>query len=292
MDDGEGLRKINTKVKGDDLVKKTGVNDKIQEQTDDLAKDIADHEATNCNPKAKGFDECIEIPRGVSEEENIITVAKDNKKSSIDIKAKEGKEKIYDVWEKKETAAKDKNETKVVSENQKELNIQKQQKYRINLQEQVEIGQTEDELESWRNIICFFCLGVITFLHKETSLTAAQDILTGSDVPTSTFLIVTNIPLMAVKVTLPWFMQRIPYPIRIATAAIVLSLAYLLVGLGTSVTLRLLGVAFGSTMHPVAEVTVLSLTPHFSRVTMLAFSSGLGVSSFLASGVYTGIVFS
>ena len=177
------------------------------------------------------------------------------------------------------------------SKEQRELlkaDTNEQQEEQPSLKEEKELKNDVEELESWTNIGYFFFLGILAFLHKETSLTAAQDILTGSDVATSTILIVSYTPLMVVKVTLPWFMQRIPYQVRITTAAIILALSYLLVGLGTSVQVRLLGVACGSTMHPLAEVTVLTMTTHFSKATMLAFSSGLGVSSLLANTVYTG----
>ena len=141
--------------------------------------------------------------------------------------------------------------------------------------------------ENERNIICFFLFGILSLIYDEICLIAAEDILAGSKIATTTVILSIAIPVLSVKVIAPWFFQRVSYMKKI-----VLVVVFLIGGLGTLVYSphipgRLAGVGVVESGVATSEITFLSLTAFYEHITVSAFVAGVGVASFVGPLYYT-----
>ena len=141
--------------------------------------------------------------------------------------------------------------------------------------------------EKGRNIACFFFFGILSLIYDEICLIAAEDILAGSKIATTTVILSIAIPVLIVKIAVPWFFQRVSYLKKIA-----LVVAFLLGGLGILVYSpripgRLEGVGIVESGVATSEITFLSLTAFYEHITVSAFVAGVGVSSFVGPLYYT-----
>lgn len=141
--------------------------------------------------------------------------------------------------------------------------------------------------EKGRNILCFFVFGILSLIYDEISLIAAEDILSGSTIATTTVILSIAIPVLAIKLAAPWFFQRVSY-----LKKIVLVVVLFLGGLTTLVCSprisgRLAGVSFVETGVATSEITFLSLTAFYEHITVSAFVAGVGVASFIGPLYYT-----
>lgn len=87
-----------------------------------------------------------------------------------------------------------------------------------------------DNPEKGKNIVCFFVFGILSLIYDEICLIAAEDILAGSTIATTTVILSIAIPVLAIKLTAPWFFQHISY-----FKKILLVMAFFLGGLITLV---------------------------------------------------------
>ena len=138
-----------------------------------------------------------------------------------------------------------------------------------------------------RNIICFFLFGILSLIYDEICLIAAEDILAGSKIATTTVILSIAIPVLSVKVLAPWFFQRVSYVKKIALVVV-----FLIGGLGTLVYSphipgRLAGVGVVESGVATSEITFLSLTAFYEHITVSAFVAGVGVASFVGPLYYT-----
>ena len=143
------------------------------------------------------------------------------------------------------------------------------------------------QAENERNIICFFLLGILSLIYDEICLIAAEDILSGSKIATTTVILSIAIPVLSVKVIAPWFFQRVSYMKKIALVVV-----FLIGGLGTLVYSphipgRLAGVGVVESGVATSEITFLSLTAFYEHITVSAFVAGVGVASFVGPLYYT-----
>ena len=113
---------------------------------------------------------------------------------------------------------------------------------------------------------------------------ATEDILVGSSLPTSLFLLICQFPVLITKVCVSWFFQEIFYDIKVSVATVLSMLGLLVLGLGTSVYVRLAGAMAVAIM----ETTFLALSSHYHKITVTAFSAGFGVSALITSLFYSG----
>ena len=135
-------------------------------------------------------------------------------------------------------------------------------------------------------------------------LAAAFDILkdqTGQKevIPTSGFhcnkmstglvLLADVLPALIIKVTAPFYMQSINYHIRVAFIILSEVASLLLVAFSTSVPLSLIGVALASTSSGAGEITFLSMTSHYKRTIISAWSSGTEMGGISGSFAYAGM---
>ncbi|KAI6232657.1 Battenin [Aphelenchoides fujianensis] len=97
------------------------------------------------------------------------------------------------------------------------------------------------------------------------------------------------IPSLLIKATFPFFMHRFPIGIRHVTVCLLQALSYLIVAFSTSVPMSLLGVVFAAAGSGLGESLYLSLSSHFSRHTISAWSSGTGGAGIVGALAYAGL---
>ncbi|EDO34458.1 predicted protein, partial [Nematostella vectensis] len=99
-------------------------------------------------------------------------------------------------------------------------------------------------------------------------LTAAQDFLSGSKIATTTVILCIAIPVIAVKSTIPWVTQRVPYNVKIPVITFVFMGGLLTLVLAPRVGYRLVGVSVVEVGVACSEITIMSLTAFYGDVTV------------------------
>ena len=141
--------------------------------------------------------------------------------------------------------------------------------------------------EKGKNIACFFVFGILSLIYDEICLIAAEDILAGSTIATTTIILSIAIPVLTIKLIAPWFLQRISY-----LKKIMLVIFFFLGGLtelvcSQRISGRLAGVGIIEAGVATSEITFLSLTAFYEHITVSAFVAGVGVASFIGPLYYT-----
>ena len=146
--------------------------------------------------------------------------------------------------------------------------------------------------EKARNIICFFALGVLSLIYDEIWVTAAEDVLSGSKIATTNVIIAIALPLLAVKISAPWFIQKCSYLYKSGIVVFLLVAGLIVIVSAESVRLRLFGISIIESGVSFSEITFLALTAAYEDVTVSAFVAGIGVASLLGPLYYTGNYYS
>lgn len=146
----------------------------------------------------------------------------------------------------------------------------------------------EDRHSRWLNILAFYMFGVLAFFNQEMLFTAAEDILSGRTLPTSTVLVCFVTPLMLVKLLSPWFIQKIPYVVKTVTISCFMIVGILLISLVENIKVKLLGIALNAMATGASEMVFLALTSFYPQVCISAFVAGTGMASLVAPLYYTG----
>lgn len=154
--------------------------------------------------------------------------------------------------------------------------------------EKSEEKTTNYSRESARNIACFFVLGVLSLIFDEISLAAAEDVLAGSVIPTTIVIISIAVPVLGVKTTAPWFLQKCSYSHKSFVVVILLVTGLIVIVSVQNVHWRLFGISVIESGVSFSEITFLALTASYQEVTVSAFVAGIGVSSLLGPLYYTG----
>jgi len=140
-----------------------------------------------------------------------------------------------------------------------------------------------------RITLCFCVFGTFTFFNQEMLLIASQDILSGLKLPTATILICLIAPLMIIKIIAPWFIQKIPYVVRVSFVALCMTLALVLIVFVENIKVKLVGIALNSLATGTSEITFLGLTSFYPRTYISAFVAGTGMACLVPPLYYTGI---
>ncbi|XP_032230040.1 protein BTN1 [Nematostella vectensis] len=138
-------------------------------------------------------------------------------------------------------------------------------------------------------VLWFFAFGLLTMVYDEMCLTAAQDFLSGSKIATTTVILCIAIPVIAVKSTIPWVTQRVPYNVKIPVITFVFMGGLLTLVLAPRVGYRLVGVSVVEVGVACSEITIMSLTAFYGDVTVDAFVAGIGMSSLFGPFYYTAL---
>ncbi|CAJ0569459.1 unnamed protein product, partial [Mesorhabditis spiculigera] len=163
----------------------------------------------------------------------------------------------------------------------------------------------------WRNIVAFWIFGLCNNYGYVIMLSAAEDIISQQQHKESEHknsscldslgaracdgqsvggvLLADILPSLIIKATMPFLMGRVPYGFR-HTLVIALQIAsYLVVAFSTSYPISLVGVVLASAGSGVGETTYLSLSSHFSRNVISAWSSGTGGAGVVGSFAYAAL---
>ncbi|EDO32423.1 predicted protein [Nematostella vectensis] len=144
---------------------------------------------------------------------------------------------------------------------------------------------------SWRNVACFLIFGLQCVFHQRVLGVAAQDILMGSTLPTSSLILSVSILELVVKLIAPWIVYRIPYTACAIIGLVLSTVSVILVVVMESVFLRLGGaVLIGGALAWNISL-FLAMTVRFSNFTELtsALETGINCGSMLAAVYYTGL---
>ena len=122
-------------------------------------------------------------------------------------------------------------------------------------------------------------------------LAAALD-LVGPAVPKGVVLLADIIPGFIVKLTAPYFIQVVPYRIRIPVFAVVSCCGMLLIALTPTsktagmIAVKMVGVGLASACSGGGELSFLGLTHYYGPFSLAAWGSGSGGAGLLGAGLY------
>ncbi|VDM91856.1 unnamed protein product [Litomosoides sigmodontis] len=106
---------------------------------------------------------------------------------------------------------------------------------------------------------------------------------------TGAILLADILPCLLIKLSFPFFMQRIPFGIRHFVICSLQALSYLIVAFSSGVVMSLAGVVFASVSSGLGEITYLSLTPYFTKSTISTWSSGTGGAGIIGALAYAAL---
>ncbi|VDL62951.1 unnamed protein product [Nippostrongylus brasiliensis] len=105
-------------------------------------------------------------------------------------------------------------------------------------------------------------------------------------ISTGAVLLADNLPTLFVKLTFPFFMQRIPFVFRHVLVCLLQSTSYFVVAFSQDVAMSLAGVCFASLGSGIGEISYLALASHYPVLAIAAWSSGTGGAGLLGSFSY------
>ncbi|XP_059160504.1 battenin-like [Physella acuta] len=183
-------------------------------------------------------------------------------------------------------------------------------------QEEPEKDDKNGQKRNWRNLVAFWIFGLCNNFAYVVMLSAAHDILKEDEkssghnittvlvnktqnetdpsflecntVSTGAILLADILPTLVVKFTFPFFLEKIPYGIKISLVAVFALSSFLIVALAHAMWLSILGVVFASVSSGLGEIAFLSLTTFYSRNVVSLWSSGTGGAGIFGSLVYAG----
>lgn len=138
--------------------------------------------------------------------------------------------------------------------------------------------------------LCFFSLGLFNNILYVIILSAAVDLVHSA--PKSIVLLADILPSFTFKLTSPFFIHRLSYPIRVFSIVSLSFSGLVLISLTNSLYLTIFGICLASLSSGLGEVTWLQLTHHFPSPhtqispSLSAFSSGTGAAGLFGSFYY------
>ncbi|XP_072026416.1 battenin-like [Amphiura filiformis] len=185
-------------------------------------------------------------------------------------------------------------------------------------------GDDDKKKEKTCNLVAFWLLGLCNNYAYVVMLSAAYDILETKDdsdgknktshdiipinpplynltnstsidpyectvISTGAVLLADILPTLIIKLTSPWFADRIPYDIRVAFCILTGVTCFVLVSLSQVVGLTLLGVVFASISGGLGEFTFISLTSYYHKNVVSTYSSGTGAAGLFGALSYAGL---
>jgi len=121
-----------------------------------------------------------------------------------------------------------------------------------------------------------------------TSPSSNETYLECNPMSTGTILLADILPTLIVKMILPFYIQKIPYSIKISLISGFALSSFVLVALAHEVWLSVLGVVCASIGAGLGEITFLSLTTFYHRNVVSMWSSGTGGAGVVGAIVYAG----
>ncbi|KAL7813577.1 Batten's disease protein Cln3 [Trichoderma aethiopicum] len=138
-----------------------------------------------------------------------------------------------------------------------------------------------------RVIVAFWLLGLINNVLYVIILSAAQD-LVGS-LPKGVVLLADVVPSFFTKLIAPYFIHRIPYPIRVLIFIALSAGGMLMIALtppSRSVPVKMVGVILASLSSGGGELSFLGLSHYYGHVSLAGWGSGTGAAGLVGAGLY------
>ncbi|XP_029209755.2 battenin-like [Acropora millepora] len=143
--------------------------------------------------------------------------------------------------------------------------------------------------EKAKIIIGFFLLGVLLLVYDEICLTAAEDIISGSRISTTSVVIAIASSVLVVQTIVPWFLQKCSYLCKSCITACLLLTGLLVIVWAEKINVRLFGISVIEAGVSFGEITFLALTAFYHDVTVSALVTGFGSASIVGPLYYTGL---
>ncbi|XP_032221255.2 protein btn-1 [Nematostella vectensis] len=143
-----------------------------------------------------------------------------------------------------------------------------------------------EETLSLLNISAFLVFGLLTFVNMEILFTAAEDILSGFNIPTASLIICFNVPLVVAKIVLPWCFQRFPYVVHVTWLTGFMILGTLFIVFVDSMVAKMVGLGLNAMATGGSELVFLALTAYYPKVCVSAFVCGTGIAALVAPLYY------
>lgn len=136
-----------------------------------------------------------------------------------------------------------------------------------------------------------YIVGLINNVLYVIILSAALD-LVGPAVPKGVVLVANVLPSFGTKLVAPYFIQQVPYSVRIIIIVCGASAGMLLISLtpdsrdGGVIAAKMCAVAIASLMSGLGELSFLGLTHYYGPFSLAAWGSGTGAAGLVGAGVY------
>lgn len=133
--------------------------------------------------------------------------------------------------------------------------------------------------------------GLINNVLYVIILSAALD-LVGSGFPKGVVLLADVVPSLVTKLTAPYFIHLVPYPIRVLIFVALSVCGMLIIALtpahndGGSISTKLAGIVLASLSSGAGELSFLGLTHFYGRFSLASWSSGTGAAGLVGAGAY------
>jgi len=139
-----------------------------------------------------------------------------------------------------------------------------------------------------RNLIAFFIFGLINNFSYVLFLSAAEDILKQNKLPVGTgVILLCNIgPGMIGQALAPFFMEKIPFWLRISFLALLSSSSFIIIFFATHWALSLGAIVLASIASCIGEITFMALSSYYNKNTVSSYSSGTGGAGVFGSLFY------
>lgn len=142
--------------------------------------------------------------------------------------------------------------------------------------------------ENQFNTVSFFVFGFVIYASFFVGVSAAEDILEGTAIPTALVLVALFGPYFLFTSALPYFLEELNQLATTLATSIFLSSGLLLAALGQEIPYKLCGICFLSIGNAAGDVGYLSLTAMYEEVTVKAYASGSGAAIAAVAFYYTG----
>lgn len=146
------------------------------------------------------------------------------------------------------------------------------------------------EVEDTSINVSFFIYSTMLCVVLSVFMIAAQDILEGTTIPTSTVLLADIGPLSVAPLVLPFFINKIPYTVRIVAFVVGHFTAFMILGFTENVNIKICAVSLATFSTGVGDISLLSLTSYFKPTVLSWYSTGSGVGLIIAPLYYSGKV--
>ncbi|RVX75713.1 Protein btn1 [Exophiala mesophila] len=134
-------------------------------------------------------------------------------------------------------------------------------------------------------------IGLINNVLYVIILSAAQD-LVGQDVPKGLVLLADVIPSFLTKLSAPYFIHAIPYPVRILAFVTLSAAGMLLIALtpgstdAKNISIKMAGVVLASLSSGGGELTFVGMVHYYGPFSLAAWGSGTGGAGLIGAGAY------